>query len=370
MKFSFKDFLKGLQEKKGESVLGVDIGSSDIKIVQLRKEKERAVLETYGEIALGPYSNLGVGQVAQLSEMKTVEALKDVLREANAKGKRAAVSIALKSSFVTIIEVPSIENVDLAEMIKLEARRYVPVSISEVEIDWWVIPQKEDKEEEEEKEGENAGKKLTKILLVAIHKDVISKHKRVIGGAGLELGVLEIESFSMIRSSISKALQSVVVVDLGASSTKIAIVDYGIMMGSHSVAKGGQDLTNAVSHALGVDFNRAESMKRETGLSSLPEHKEIVNVMEPILNYIFSEINGVIKDYQTKHKRVPSQMILTGGGALLKGIKDFAARQLSIEISVADPFTKTEYPAFLNDALKQTGPTFSVALGLALRELR
>ncbi len=371
MNFSFKGIKDLVFPQDTQNVLGIDIGSSGIKVVQLRKEKERAVLETYGEIAVGPYNNLAVGQAAKLSEEKAIEVIRDVLKEANVKAKKVVVSIPLKSSFVTVINMPVVDGKDISEMIELEARRYIPISISEVEMDWWVFPEAVDRGLGGGSPEEGSDKrKFVKVLLVAIHKDIISKYKDIISRIGLELLSFEVESFSMIRSSIGRETSPVVVIDLGASSVKMAIVDFGMMIAAHSVGKGSQDLTSAISHSLGIDFSRAEEMKREIGLSDLPEHKEIRSIMDPVLAYIFSEVGSVVKDYQGKYNRTVSKVILTGGGSLLKGVSDSAKKQLGLDVELADPFSKTGYPAFLSPSLKKSGPIFSVSLGLALRGLQ
>ncbi len=347
-----------------QSVLGLDIGVSAIKVVQLRKERERAILETYGEIALGPYGNVSVGQAVNLSDEKTIEALKDVLKEANIKAKKVAVSIPLKSSFTTVINIPILPDKNISEIIQLEARRYIPVPISEVIMDWWIFPEEEAIEEEKD------GRKFIKVLLVAIHKDTINMYKKIISGSGLDLENFEIESFSMIRSTVGRETSSVAVIDFGSSATNVAIVDLGVMRSSYSINKGSQDLTLALEGSLGVDFKRAEETKIEVGLSDLPEHKEIVSIMEPILEYIFAETRSVIMDYQKKYKQSVSRVFITGGGALLKGLVDFSVKRLAVEVTLADPFIKTEYPAFLEGVLKKTGLSFSIAIGLALRELQ
>lgn len=363
--------LRGLQKffqllRRGErGILGIDIGTSSIKVVQLRKEKERAVLETYGEIALGPYANLSVGQAVKLPEDTIVEALKDVLKEANVKAKTAGVAIPLKSSFVTIIQLPFSVDKDISEIIQTEARRYIPVPISEVVLDWWVIP----REIEEKDPSDGKKRKFTQVLLVAIHKDTINIYKNIISKAGLKASAYEIEAFSMTRSSLGKESSAVVVLDFGASTTKLAVVDYGIMMSSYTINHGSQNVTLALSRSLNIDFDRAEEMKREIGLSDLPEYREVVTVIEPMLDFVFSEANRFIKDYQKKYQRSIGKVVLTGGGSLLKGLVDFAVKRFTIEVELADPFLKIEYPVFLSNTLKKVGVSFSVALGLALREL-
>lgn len=134
------NFLQNIFKKTDDSVIGVDIGSSSIKIVQLRKKRGRAILETYGEIALGPYTGIAVGQVTSLPADKIAEAIKDLIREANVTTLSAGVSIPFKSSLVTLMELPVTDEKQLKEMIPLEARKYIPVPISEITLDWWVIP--------------------------------------------------------------------------------------------------------------------------------------------------------------------------------------------------------------------------------------
>lgn len=360
-----------------QKALGVDIGGSSIKVVQLKKDKERAILQTYGEVALGPYGNFEVGRVVKLPDEKVAEALKDVLREANVSTKKAAVSVPLKSSFVIVINIPKISGKNITEMIQLEARRYIPVPITEVFMDWWVFPEKDvglyDREEVSEKEKvaeEKSIRGFDKVLLVAIHKDVIDKYKKIISKSGLTLDALELESFSMLRSCLYRETGPVAVIDFGASTTKMSIADLGIMKSTHSINKGSQDLSLALSNSMGINFKRAEEIKREIGLSELPEHREIVTIMEPLLGYVFSEINSIIRDYQRKYKQTVKRTVMTGGGALLKGLVDFAVKRLSIEVNLADPFVKSEYPIFLEKVLKEAGPNFSVAFGLAMRELQ
>jgi len=366
MNFSLQGLMKNfktlLQTKR--SVLGVDIGSSAIKVVQLRKEQERAILETYGEVAVGPYAGFKVGQNAKLQTDIAAQALKDVVKESNSKAKLARVGIPLKSSFIKIITLPFEPDKNANDVIAMEARRHIPVPVSEVALDWWVIPKSSAEEDAAGGKGKSAD-----VLLVAIHNDVINEYKEIITKAGLEIAAYEIESFSMIRSAINRGSQTIGVFDIGSSSVKMAVVDYGIMKSSHLVTKGSQELTLALSQSLGVDFERAEEMKREIGLSDLPEHKDIVAVMEPILDHIFYEAGSFLGDFQAKYGRSVSKVILTGGGSLLKGIAAFGVKKLTVEVEYADPFAKAEHPVFLSHVLKGVGANFSVATGLALGEL-
>src|SRR3989338_4060218 len=214
---------------KDKSILGVDIGSSSIKIVQLRKEKERAILETYGEVATGPYGGKEIRQPVKLNAEKTAEAIRDVLKEAGAKATVARVAIPLNSSFVKVIQLPVSAEGDLENVITIEARRHVPVPISEVSLDWWVMPKTEKEKEENNKTME--------VILVAIHNDVINTYKDIIAKSGLVAAAYEMEPFGMIRAAIGRGSSTIAVIDFGASSTKMAILDYGVMRESHFINK-------------------------------------------------------------------------------------------------------------------------------------
>ena len=193
---------KGLLQSKGESVIGIDIGSSSIKIVQLKRDHGRIILETYGELATGPYADLAVGQAATLPPEKLGEMVQDLIKEANITTSLGAFSIPLKSSLLIVLEMPDIKPAELAKAIPIEARRYIPVPISEVALDWWIIPRTENTFEESEGE-EKIGAPQTKVevLVVAIHKGTLTQYESIAHLARIQSKFFEIETFSAIRSS-------------------------------------------------------------------------------------------------------------------------------------------------------------------------
>lgn len=355
--------------KRQTSVLGIDLGSSSLKIVQLRKEKERAVLETYGEISTGPYAGSPVGKSVHLLDKKVVEILTDLLREANAKAVHAVVSIPLRSSFIRMISMPLMSEKELAEAIPFEARKYIPVPASEVVIDWWLLPEGVSSEGKDS-EGFIKERKFAEVLLVAIHREAIEKYKRIFQEAKLEVNSFEIEVFSQVRAILSREIGPVLLVDFGAEATRFVVVDYGIVRLAHTVERGSLELTDALSRSLGVDFERAERLKQDIGFSPRPEHKEIANVIEPLLDHIFSEGLRVVAEYHRRSERPIKKVWLIGGGSLLKGLVDFSINKFGLEARLVEPFSKTEYPAFLEENLREIGPIFATALGTALRALQ
>ncbi|MFA6254180.1 MAG: pilus assembly protein PilM [Candidatus Paceibacterota bacterium] len=376
-----KKIVKGGLSHKQQSVVAVDFGISSVKLVQLRKERGKAILETYGELACGPYNNLSVGQATNLSAEKMVELLKDLFKEANVTTSVAIFSIPLRSSLIISAEVPEMAQNNLAEVIPIEARKYVPVPISEVMLDWWVIPHSSADRAAEAEQAEEAaltpkggamptdrGRKI-EVLIASIHKDTIHQYQELAKQLKLEIDSFEIETFSSIRSVIPNDLAATAILDMGAGTSKIAIVDYGIVRLSHTIDKGSQDITMAISKSLNIPFAKAEEIKRKLGLVGDIEKGDLVEMVSPIVEYIFAEANKVMLKYQKEHQRSIDKIVLIGGGAMLKGVIASAKAVVGVPLVVGLPFDKVEAPAFLNSVLKEAGPEFAVAIGLALRKL-
>ena len=369
---NFVDFLKKtFSGNQNKSVLGIDIGPSSIKIVQLKRKKGRAILETYGELALGPYAGLEVGRSTNLTTEQLAQAVTDILRESNVTTNKCGISIPMGSSLVSFIKLPKVDDKELAQMIPLEARKYIPVPISEVSLDYLVIPRNESIASEYQNREKKPEEKTMDVLLVVIHNDAMERNKEITRLAKLETAFSEIEIFGSMRSVLEADTAPQMIIDFGSGSTKIYIVERGILRTSHLISRGSQDITLAISKSLGVSVVEAEKMKRERGLFKTEgEEMHINEITSLTLDYIFSEISRVILNYQKNTGRNIGKIFLTGGGSLLKGFKEKAGTSFNSPVMMADPFSKAEYPAFLEKVLKQAGPSFAVAIGLALRRLQ
>lgn len=360
-------FPSGFFARGSGSVIGLDIGSSAIKVVQLKKKGGKVVLETYGSLSLGPYAGTEAGRGTNLPADKLATAVEDLLREANVTSRDGAVAMPLSSSLISLVSLPALEESKMGEMVPLEARRYIPVPMTEVTLDWWVIPQ------EESALLNNADGKTghVDVLLVAILNEALQKYQEVTRLAKLEKAFLEIELFSTVRSVLDQGIQPVMVLDFGASSAKIYLVEHGIVRDSHSINKGSQDITLSISRGMNVPPARAEELKRGTGMPATPE--EAVHIREAsllVLDAIFAEARRIMLLFEKRSNKTVGKIVVSGGGSALLGFGDaLKARFPDTEIVWADPFGKTVAPAFLEKTLKELGPEFSVAVGLALRKL-
>jgi type IV pilus assembly protein PilM len=348
--------------KKSKSVIGVDIGSSSLKVVQLRRQGGTAVLETYGELALGPYAGVEVGQATNLPAEKIGETLGDLLRESKVTTTDAGVSIPFSRSLLTLVELPRRESPEEQKtVIELEARKYIPVPVSEVQLDWFILP-------DALPEGAEPPQKV-KVLLVAVHNDELTLLENVVKGANLAASFYEIEIFSTIRAVVDEPVKPVLVLDIGASATKVYVVERGVVALSHNIPEGGQDVTRTISSAHGLPIGKAETLKKEHGFSIPQTDAYTRQTIELVFSRIFEEAKRALTQYETVHSKSVASIVLTGGGGVTKELAKYAQSFFSIDVKIADPFGKTQAPAFMRAVLQEIGPEFAVAVGLALRKL-
>jgi len=355
-----------------ESAVGVDIGSSAIKIVEIKRKGSKAVLETYGAIALGPYNEEDAGKATNLPVEKISEALREVLKQSDIISSRAAFSIPVQSSLIFAIDLPpQIKEGEVSTIVPTEARKYIPVPVNEVSLDYFMLPKKEPSfSEMNNPDSATAPDDKVEVLVVATQNDAVAKLRSIVSDSGLSAAFFEIEIFSSIRSNFEHELSSVLLIDFGASRTKLSIVEFGMVKSYHTVNRGGADITESISKTLSIPFYEAEKMKKEFGLFGNPTEKNLSEVIKIHIDYIFSETNSVLLSYERKYNRIISKVIFTGGGSLMKGLTEVAATNFKAPIEIGRPFSKISAPAFLEKVLEAMGPEFAVALGLALRKLQ
>jgi type IV pilus assembly protein PilM len=362
---------------KSDSAIGVDIGSSAIKVVQLKKKGGKAILETYGAISLGPYAGNDIGTITNLQSDDLSKALIDLMKESNVTVKSGVMAIPSLASLIFTISLPDkIKEDQLSSIIPIEARKYIPVPISEVTLDWTVIPQEpeyynsDDNNKEKENPLDKKEKKelKTEVLVIAIHNETLSRYQEILKKTGINSNSFEIEIFGNIRASFSRDLTPVLLIDFGASKTKLSIVETGVVRVFHVVNRGSSDITRNISQVMSISFTEAEKLKRSIDFTNQKD-MQAKEVILSSINYIFSDINNVVFAFEKKYNKTISKVILTGGGSLLNGLLEKAKTNFHTEVIYSDPFSKTEAPAFLEPILKASGPEFSVAVGLALRQI-
>jgi type IV pilus assembly protein PilM len=345
--------------QSSDSIIGIDVGSSAIKIVQIKKEGSVAVLETYGTLSLGQFSGKEEGIVTNLDPEQLKEALTSLLSEAKANSKDAGVTIPGSDALLFTLSIPeSVDGSNLEEAVKTEARTHVPINIADVTLDWIVIPKRDFEESQDGKKD---------VLVVAVLQNSVKKLQGVMTSIGLSIRFLEVEFFSLVRSVMTHELSPTMIIDFGAQKTKIAIVEAGIVKQVHIINRGGVDITNAISHSREIPFARAEELKKMYGLNPVLEHEYLKDLISLSTDFILSECQSVVLAYEKKYNRAVHEIILAGGGSRLKGLYEVSSDMFGAEVIYADPFSKTKSPEFLEETLKIIGPEYAQALGIALR---
>ncbi|MDP3770872.1 MAG: pilus assembly protein PilM, partial [bacterium] len=248
----------GLFSKKPSSCLGVDIGAGGMKVVELRNDKHRARLSTYGfaETTVGavngpmnPTSNLG-------SDLNAVAAtLREVCAKAKVESNRAVTSLPIAAVFSSIISLPRMSKKELPAAVQWEAKKLVPLPIEEMIIDWKLLTP------EAELTKKNSTTKSIRVLLTGAPKQLVQQYITVFKAAKLELLSLETEAFALIRSLVGDDPSVVLILDIGMARTSMVIVDTGVPILSRSIDIGGQDFTRAIAEAVGADPSLAEQLK-------------------------------------------------------------------------------------------------------------
>ncbi len=346
---------------KEHSFLGVDIGTSSIKIVQLTKHKNTYKLDTYGEIQFfdkGSKEELEEQSLKMLDD-QVADLLKSIVKETGAKAKKASMAVPVFSSFSTIMEMPDLEKNELKKAIEFQARQYVPAPIDQLTLSS-VIVKRED--------GQQGKKGKIQVLLVAIPNEVKLKYTNIASLSGLELMALEMETFPMARSILKGRKDTVLIVDIGLKSTNYCIADEGFVKLSHNYDISGASLTQAFLDFAGGDYKKAENLKKTMGLKMTPGQMEAASDIFGYINSIIIEADRIMNEFFNKNAKRVQSVVLSGGSAWMPGLLEYFQDKLNVNVSVANPFAGLVYPKELEETLKEIGPSFAIAIGLAMRK--
>lgn len=356
-------FLQSILGLKPTSFLGVDIGTSSIKIVEVSKSlkkpqlKAYGILETYGH--LERLNNAIQTSSLKILEKETVKLLKTLIVEMKTKTKDVVASLPQFLAFTTLLELPQMTADDTGKNVSFQARQYIPLPISEVSLDWLLVGERED---------ENGVKKQL-VFLIGVPNEHIQKYKSIFRAAGLNLRALELESLSLARALVSDDKAPVVLVDIGARSSVISVIDKGLLQYVSQTDFAASSLTQAIAGGLNINVRRAETLKKQRGLLGRGGEYELSTLILPFLDAIIEEIKRAIKNFQDKNpeSRI-ERVILAGGGSNLLGIEKYFIDQMNLPIVKGNPFLRVGYPQELEPLINELSADFSNAIGLGIRE--
>lgn len=375
----------GKKEEKFEGLLGVDIGPSGIKMVELTAEQGRLRLSTYGYAESAQAK--GESENFLANPDKAVDAMRRIMKDSGMKATRAVAALPSSSVFQAVITIPVPKNAkeDVKPMIESQAAKVLPMPIAEMIVDSTILdkdllpkPEKTgDKKAEEKAEEKTEGDaapaaeekkaKHIRVLVTAAPKTLVEKYVDLFRKAKIDLVSLETEVFALVRSLIGKDKSRVMLVDAGLLSTNIAIVEKGIPYLTRSMKGGGVAVTQALAQSLGMNYEDAERMKRDLAVQDSTEPPKVIK--EAIAPFVH-ELRYALELYAQQEfhdNSTVEKMILTGGTANIPALDPYLTKELDVNVYVGDPWARIAAPPALRPVLEEIGPRFAVALGLAMR---
>ncbi|MBI2065281.1 MAG: type IV pilus assembly protein PilM [Candidatus Yanofskybacteria bacterium] len=363
MSFSFFRSIKS----KGNNI-GIDIGTSSIKLVELEKRGGRFNLVNYGIFELqgdsGHTSSSSEGwqSILKLPDEDIASGIKELLVRAKISSIDVVASISSFSTFATVIEMPYVSNDDLARALQFEAKKYIPIPLDEVVLDWSIVGISDSER------VKSAKPSTVEVFLAAVPKDETLRYQNIMKNAGLRLQALELENSSLIRVLLGNDLSPTVIVNIGGRSTSIMIVNRGYERVSHNYEIGGFEITKAIAQSLSISLEKAEELKRKFGLMKTDEN--IVNEsMISLINMMIFETQKTISSYEESKKEKIANVILVGGLVNMPNFANYFKEKLGRDVLVGNSFSRLVYPNELEPIVSELSTALSVAIGLGMRDL-
>lgn len=368
---------------KEKEFLGIDIGTSSIKVVELKKDKEKFRLSNYARLEIGESAQLGGrGRTSSLRMLDTQVAgiLREIFKRADIRSSQAFLGVPVFSSFITVVDFPAMPEKELSSAVSFEARQYIPVPLTEVVLDWMPLGKVRNKTfSSAGAPGASAAPEKTQVLLVAVPKEVVNKYVRIANLARLALLGLEVESLALARSLVRDNKEPVAVVDMGAMSTTVNIIENGTARVVHHLDTSGNEFTKIISQGMNVSRERSVRLKTEQGLKAFTQSKlqsdslsggeaGIGRLISPVADIIINEIDRSVSLYRRRWGKRIGKIILSGGSARMPGLAEYIGSRLNTETVIGNPWIGIETPAELGAKLEEIGSSMAVAVGLAMRK--
>jgi type IV pilus assembly protein PilM len=363
---SFKSFAEAdlfSMFTRKRQLVGLDIGSSGIKLVQLKENRGRYILQKFGFKPLEPEVIVD-GTV--MDEGRVVSAIKELYEETNIKVRQVAVSISGHAVIIKKISLPPMPDAELEGQVRLAAEQYIPFDINEVNIDFSVLPSAE-------AAGDTHGE--MSIILVAAKKDKINELTELVKGAGLIPIVMDVDAFAIenmhaINYPVSQE-DTTALVNIGASVMNINIVRGGTSLFTRDIPIGGNRYTEAIQREVGMSYEEAEETKKGAR-SAGSNQASVATVLDSVNAEVASEIARTIDYFKsTTSDADVQQVLLCGGGAQVHGLVTQLKDRMQVVVEVAHPVGEidTSGSDFDQNTLAELAPLAAVGVGLALRSV-
>lgn len=339
--------------------VGLDIGFAQIKVVALAKDKNQFKLVSMGSI---PSPQPGMISDADTDLEALAGNIKKLFSMSKIDTKEVVAALPESRVFTRIIDdLPYLSDNDLSSAIRYASEEFIPMSLSEVNLNWQVLLRSQAK----------TANARTVVLVIASPKRMVSKYIKVLQMADLRPSALETETIAVTRSLVGNNpfSPSTLIIQMGATTTDFTAVSKGLIWLTRSISTGGITLTRSLAQHFNFEINQAEQYKKIYGLMEDQLEGKILEALKPIIDIIAGEGKRVIQAFEAKSPHEPvKRVVLSGGGAKMPGLVRYLANLLGLEVQEADPWFSIVKDKELVLKLTQEAPAYSVAVGLALRE--
>ena len=347
---------------KTKSIVGLDIGSSSVKVAECAIKGKSAELVKVG---VAPLPSEAIVQGAFLNSGAITDAIGEALSAADIKTKTVATAVSGHSVIVKKISLPTMTRDELEESISWEAEQYIPFDINEVNLDFQIM-------EGSEVEGQ------MDVLLVAAKKDLIDDYVHVITDAGLTPSIIDVAAFA-VENAFDANYDSdpdevVALVNIGSQVVNINIVTGGSPAFTRDISTGGSVYTEEIQKALSVSWDEAERIKiggvgPEESQDVVPQ--EVEDAMRNVTETVLGEISRSLDFFAaTAAESRIGRVVLSGGGANVSGLEAAFQGKTNLPVERFNPFARvTPSPKLDTAFLEEAGPSLAVSLGLALRRM-
>jgi type IV pilus assembly protein PilM len=350
--------------------LGLDVGTSSVKVAEITVVEGKAVLTNY---AWMPIENLAqkFSYNSAFFDVALPKYIKKMISDAHFKGKNVYVSIPAFGGLITLIDFPNMPRKEIEQAIKYEAHKYIPIALEEVVVSWDILGQlRENDPKSDTDAGANSASQVSseddkvQVLLVAASKNKVAKYENLVKNIGLKLKSIEIEVFSMVNSLIGNDQGTFVILDIGSRVCNIILVSKGVIIANRNLDSGGDDFTKTIANGMNIDAGRAESLK----VSDKNFFSKDSSISFPALEMIMGELARLVET-SVKNKRVTriDSIILSGGSAKLTGLTEYLSNTFSVKTIVGNPLSRVGYDRRLQPVVEKIQTHFSVCIGLALK---
>ncbi|MCY1081143.1 type IV pilus assembly protein PilM [Archangium lansingense] len=352
---------------KGKLALGLDIGSTSVKMILLKEQRKRGqvsyALQSFGMKPLPPEA---IVDGALMNSTAIVQALQELMTELKVKNKEVAIGVSGHSVIIKKIQMPRMTQEELEESIQWEAEQYIPFDVKDVNIDTQILDA-----------GGNDATGQMDVLLVAAKKDMINDYTTVVSESGLQPVVVDVDAFAVQNMFASNYdvpdKETVVLINAGASVVNINIISNGITVFTRDVTIGGNQFTEEIQKQLNVSYEEAEALKigGTRGDSDAVVPQEVERVLMSVAEQVAGEIQRSLDFYAgTAVDANFTKVYLSGGTAKIPALFKTIETRVGVPVEILNPFRKIDVdnrkfdPAFI----MEVAPMAAVAVGLALRK--